>query len=419
MAVLNRLTDKVVKLSKPKDKPYRLQDGGGLYLEISPAGPQTPTGAKRWYVKYRFANKEKRLSLGVYPATTLKEAREDFANARKLLTDNVDPGQQKQHSKLTCALNAINTFQAVGEEWFGKKVHLWSETHKVRTRQLLEQKLYPWIGSRPIADITPPELLGALRHTEIQGTHETAIRAKQVASQVFRYGVATGRCERDPSQDLRGALTTPKGKHFASITDPKEVGRLLLAIDGYQGTFVVKFALKLSPLLFLRPSELRTMEWSEINWEQSQLEIPANKMKMGQPHIVPLARQSLEILRSIEEVTGHGIYVFPSPRGASRTLSDNGVRTALRTLGYTNEQMTPHGFRAMARTILDEVLHVRIDWIEHQLAHTVKDTNGRAYNRTSHLDSRREMMQKWADYLDQLRVEVPKSTSLSHRANSH
>ena len=231
-----------------------------------------------------------------------------------------------------------------------------------------------------------------------------AHRARQTAGQVFRYAVATGRAERDPSADLRGALQSKTKKHYAAITEPGEVGRLLLAIDAFQGTPVVKTALQLSPILFQRPGEIRAMEWQEINWDEARWELPADKMKMGQPHIVPLPSQAVALLKELRRLTGRGKYVFPSARGASRHLSDNGVRTALRTLGYDNETMTPHGFRAMARTLLDEVLNFRVDWIEHQLAHAVKDPNGRAYNRTSHLDGRTKMMQDWADYLDDLKA---------------
>ena len=221
---------------------------------------------------------------------------------------------------------------------------------------------------------------------------------------MFRFAVATGRAQRDPAQDLRGALAANVTKHLAAITDPKEVAKLLQAIDSFRGTPAVAAALKLSPLLFVRPGELRHMEWAEINWDEARWEISAEKMKMRQPHIVPLSTQAIAILRELEPITGRSKYVFPSARGASRPLSENGVRVALRTMGFTNEQMTPHGFRAMARTILDEVLGYRVDWIEHQLAHAVKDANGRAYNRTSHLRDRKKMMQGWADYLDALKT---------------
>jgi len=249
-------------------------------------------------------------------------------------------------------------------------------------------------------------LLAVLRKIESRGAVETAHRAKQTAGQIFRFAVSTGRAERDPSADLTGALKSPKTKHFASITDPDGVGKLMLAIDGFQGTATVTAALKLTPLLFSRPGELRHMEWDEINFESEQWKIPAEKMKIGQPHIVPLPKQAIAILKEQQLLTGRGKYVFPSARGASRPLSDNGVRTALRTLGYDNDTMTPHGFRATARTLLDEVLGFRIEWIEQQLAHTVRDPQGRAYNRTKHLPQRKDMMEKWADYLDNLKAQA-------------
>jgi integrase len=262
------------------------------------------------------------------------------------------------------------------------------------------------LGNRPISQITSAELLLALRKVEERGAIDMAHRAKQTAGQVFRYAVATGRAERDPSGDLRGALKTKTKKHYAAITDPAEVARLLLAIDAFQGTSTVKAALQLSPLLFQRPGEIRGMEWAEINWEEERWEIPADKMKIRQPHIVPLCTQSIDLLKGLHRLTGRGRYVFPSARGASRCLSENGVRSALRTMGYDNDTMTPHGFRAMARTIMDEVLNYRVDWIEQQLAHAVRDANGRAYNRTAHLPQRKDMMQGWADYLDNLKAQA-------------
>jgi integrase len=272
---------------------------------------------------------------------------------------------------------------------------------------ILKNNLCKWLGQRPIEEITPPELLAVLRKTEARGTLETARRALQTAGQVYRYAIATGRTTGDPTPALKGALATPKGKHFAAITDPVELGKLLTAIDIYQGSPEVRAALQLSPLFFCRPGELRQLEWKEVNWKEERIEIAAEKMKMRQPHIIPLCRQSLAILHSLEPITGGGRYLFPSARGGSRPLSENGVRTALRAMGYSNDQVTPHGFRATARTLLDEVLGVRVDWIEHQLAHAVRDANGRAYNRTAHLEGRKKMMQDWADYLDSLKAMHP------------
>lgn len=271
-----------------------------------------------------------------------------------------------------------------------------SQSHQDRTLRALKKDLFPYIGTKPIEGISAPELLSVLRRIEKRGAIETAHRAKQTTGQIFRYEIATGRCERDPTKGLSGALKPSKETRFPTITEPTDVGRLMLAIDGFQGTPTVKAALRLSPLLFTRPGELRHMEWSEIDWDTKQWEIPEEKMKMGEAHIVPLATQSLDILREQQQLTGRYKYVFPSARGASSPLSENGVRTALRTMGYDNDTITPHGFRAMARTLLDQELEYRIDWIEHQLAHAVKDSLGRAYNRTTHLKGRKEMMQRWA-----------------------
>jgi integrase len=395
---IEKLSDVAAKNAAPKDKPYKLADGAGLYLEVM------PTGSKYWRLKFRYAGKEKRLALGVYPAVTLKAARKAARDARDGLAAGIDPTETRRQDKLERSVGAANSFRAVALEWYEKEKPHWSESHIKRAGWLLEKNLFPWLGHRPIAEINPPELLTTLRKTESKGTLETAHRAKQIAGQIFRYAVATGRAERDPTPDLKGALATPQGGHHAAIIDPKAVGDLLRAIDGFRGTPAVMAALKLSPLLFCRPGELRHMEWAEIDWEQERWEIPAEKMKLRLPHIVPLCAQALAILRDIQPITGRSKYVFPSARGASRPLSENGVRTALRTLGFTNDEMTPHGFRAMARTILDEVLGFRVEWIEHQLAHAVKDANGRAYNRTSHLPQRREMMQAWADYLDILKT---------------
>lgn len=394
------LTTVTASQAKPKDKPYKLADEKGMYLYV------VPKGFKYWRLKYRFAGKEKSLALGVYPEISLKEARAKRDEARKLISNGIDPSEHKQATKAARQDAAANSFEVIALEWFARKLADKSKDHRARTLRALEKDLFPFIGKRPIEAITPPELLKALRRIEDRGAIETAHRAKQTAGQIFRYAVATGRAERDPSADLKGALAAPGKTHLAAITDPREAGKLMLAIEGFTGTPTVKAALQLSPLLFCRPGELRHMEWTEINWEDKQWELPASKMKMKQPHIVPLSKQALAILEDIYRLNGNRRYVFPSARGASRPLSENGVRTALRTMGYTNEQMTPHGFRAMARTILDEVLGFRVEWIEHQLAHAVKDANGRAYNRTTHLKQRREMMQQWADYLDRLKLEA-------------
>lgn len=397
----DKLSDMVVKNAKPKDKTYKLADGRGMFLEIK------PNGGKYWRLKFRYMGKEKLLALGVYPDVSLKEARDLAYEAKKKLDAGVDPCAERKQTKLIRIEQMEAHFRAVAEEWYELNKDSWSESTQKRNAWLLKNNLYPWLGDMPVADIKVPALLAALRKTEVKGTIETAHRAKQVAGQVFRYAVSTGRAERDITTDLRGALKSPKKTHMATITDPKEIGKLLLAIEGYQGSPSVKAALQLSPMLFCRPGELRQLEWSEVSFDDARIDIPVHKMKTReQAHVIPLCSQALAILVELKRFTGRGQYVFPSARGGARPLSDNGVRTALRSLGYGNDEITPHGFRAMARTLLDEVLGYRVDWIEHQLAHAVKDPNGRAYNRTAHLEGRREMMQGWADYLDGLREQA-------------
>jgi len=402
---MSKLTATAVKNAKPGTKSRKLTDGGGLYLLVD------TKGSKLWRYDYRFAGKRKTLALGIYPEVSLKEAREAHYEAKKQIQKGIDPGQVKKVERQTRNLAACDSFEAIGREWFNHIMGDKSESYRVRTGRIMEKDLYPYLGSRPIAEISTPELLATLRRIEDRGAIDIAHRARQTAGQVFRYAIITGRAERDPTGDLKGALKSKKKKHHAAITEPAEVGRLLVAIDNFQGTVVVKAALQLSALLFPRPGELRAMEWEEINWEAQRWELPAEKMKMGMPHMVPLSRQALEILRDLQRHTGRGRFVFPSARGASRHICENAVRVALRAMGYTNEQMTAHGFRAMARTLLDEVLGFRPDWIEHQLAHAVKDPNGRAYNRTSHLEGRAGMMQAWADYLDDLRNQHEKVTT--------
>ena len=370
---MQKLTATAVTQAKPKPKPYSLSDGGGMYLLVNAT-------AKYWRYDYRFAGKRKTLALGVYPATSLKQAREKHQRARENLANGIDPSAHKKATSAATHAALANSFELLAIEW-SKTRSKKSESTEKRQNALLEKDLLPHLGNRPIADIKAPELLKTLRKIESRGAIETAHRAKRLAGQIFRYAVATGRAERDPSVDLKDALTQPTRTHFNSITEPAEVGPLIAAINNYQATPTVMAALRLSPLLFCRPGELRHLEWSEVNFAETRIELPAAKMKIKEPHIIPLASQAIEILKELQPITGRGKYVFPSARGASRPLSENGVRTALRTLGYTNDQISPHGFRAMARTILDEILNFPVDWIEHQLAHAVKDANGRAYNR--------------------------------------
>lgn len=392
---MQKLTATAVKNAKPRTKAYNMSDGGGFYLLVK------PNGTKAWRFNYRYTGKQKTLALGVYPDISLKTAREKHQEARQNLANSLDPNVAKQAKKAADQSASANSFEVITFEWLQKRGAK-SEGGDKRLRRLLQKDLFPYIGKRPISKITSPELLKALRRIESRGAVDTAHRAKQAAGMVFRYAVATGRAERDPSVDLKGALAQPIKSHRKSITDPAEVGPLIAAIKNYQATPVVMAALQLSPLFLCRPGELRHLEWSEVNFAEARIELPASKMKMKEPHIIPLASQAVEILKELQPISGRGKYVFPSARGASRPLSENGVRTALRTLGYTNDQISPHGFRAMARTILDEVLNFPVDWIEHQLAHAVKDANGRAYNRTKHLPQRKKMMQTWADYLDGL-----------------
>jgi len=395
-----RLTDIAIRRVKLKNKPFRLADGKGLALLVK------PNGAKYWQFRYRFANKGKLLSLGVYPEVTLAEARDRCYEARKQLSNGADPGEVRRLKKFIQLEAAANSFEAVGLEWFSLQKAAWSEGHAKRNFWLLEKNLLPWLGRRPISEITAPGLLATLRRIESRGAIDTAKRAKQLAGQVFRFAIATGRVQRDPSQDLKGALAASVSTHRAAITEPKEVGPLLLMLDSYEGSPVVRAALRLAPLTFVHPGELRKARWSEIDFETAEWRITPDRMKKRQPHIVPLSRQALAVLRDLHPLTGRWEYVFPGGRSTKTPMSENAVLAAMRYVGISKEEMCGHGFRAMARTILDEVLGYRVDWIEHQLAHAVRDVNGRAYNRTAHLAGRREMMQGWADYLDTLREQA-------------
>lgn len=391
------LSEVQVRNAKPQDKEVKLFDGGGLFLLL------TPSGGKLWNFKYRFDNKEKRLSFGAYPSVTLADARQRREDAKKLLANGVDPGEVKKAQKAARELLAENSFEVVAREWHGKFVKTWSAVHANTIKDRLEKEVFPCIGSRPIGEIKAPELLAVLRRMESRGALDTAHRVRNHCSQVFRYAIATGRAERDPAADLRGALPPVKNNHFAAPTDPKDVAPLLRAMDDYEGSFVVKCAMRLAPLVFVRPGELRQAEWTEIDLDAAEWNIPGHRMKMKEPHLVPLARQAVDILRELQPLTGHSKYLFPCHRSPLRCMSDNAVNAALRRMGFAKTEIVGHGFRAMARTLLDEVLQIRPDFIEHQLAHAVRDPNGRAYNRTSHLAERKKMMQTWADYLDGLK----------------
>lgn len=392
------LTDAQVKNAKLKDKAYKLSDGGGLYLEVM------PTGSKLWRFKFKRTNgKESRLAFGAYPEVNLAEAREKRAAARKLANQGIDLADHRNAQKAAKASQTANTFEAVALEWLAKCKDGWAPSHYIKIAKRLENDVFPYLGSRPIAGITAPDLLAIIRRIESRGVLETAHRALANCGQIFRYAVATGRAERDPSGDLRGALPSVKSRrtHFAAVTEPKEVAGLLLALDGYQGTPTVRAALRLAPLVFVRPGELRAAQWADIDLDGAEWRYTVTKTKTQ--HIVPLSIQAVAILRELHPLTGAGRYVFPSPRTEERPMSDNAVLSAMRRMGIGKEEMTGHGFRAMARTILDEVLGFRPDHIEHQLAHAVRDPLGRAYNRTTHLEERSVMMQAWADYLDSLK----------------
>jgi len=390
------LTNTAIRNAKPGPKAVRLFDGGGLYLEVA------PSGGKWWRLKYRFGGKEKRLSLGVYPDVSLAQARERRDEARKMLAQGLDPGEVRKAEKSE-SVEQTNTFEAVAREWHAKFSPSWVVSHSGRILRRLEKDVFPWIGSRPIREIMAPELLETLRRIEARGALETAHRALQNCGQVFRYAVATGRADRDPSGDLRGALPPPNKKHHASLTDPKDIAALLRSLDTYSGHHVTRCALKLAPLVFVRPGELRHAEWSEIDFEAAEWRIPAAKMKMREKHIVPLSRQAVAVLREIQPLTGAGRYVFPSARSKARPMSENAVTAALRRMGYTSDEMTGHGFRSLACTLLNEMGWHK-DAIERQMAHAERNSVRAAYNFAEHLPERRRMMASWADYLDQLKA---------------
>ncbi|MGW8174611.1 MAG: tyrosine-type recombinase/integrase [Stenotrophomonas sp.] len=389
------LTDAAIRRAKPAEKPQKLTDGGGLYLYI------TTAGARSWRWKYRIAGKEKLLSIGLYPDVSLARAREARDDARRLLARGVDPGAQKRAAALAHAELGSDNFEAIANEWMATRP--WVLGYKTKVEAWLKNDVHPWIGSRSVSDLTAPDFLRVARRIEDRGAIESAHRIMQNCGQIMRYAIATGRAERNPVADLKGALAPPKEAHHAAITDPAQLGGLLRSIETYGGSLITCMALRLAPLVFLRPGELRHAEWDEFDLDAAVWTIPASKMKMRVAHLVPLSRQAVQILKQIEPITGRHKWVFSGARDSKRPMSENAVTAALRNMGYDRTMMTGHGFRATARTILDEVLGFRPDIIEHQLAHAVKDPNGRAYNRTSHLQERVRMMQVWADYLDGLR----------------
>lgn len=389
------LTDLKIKNEKPREKVFKLFDGEGLYLLV------TPKGARYWRLKYYFNGKERVLALGVYNTITIADARIKRNVARNMIANGIDPASAKQEKKQSYKVAAENSFETIAREWFAKFSVNWTPKHAARTLRQFEKELFPWLDQQIISEITPLQLLNVLRRIENRGAIETAHRTHQTCSQVFRYAVATGRAERDPATDLRGALPPARKKHHASLIEPKAVGELLRAINDYQGHFITKCAMRLAPLFFVRPGELRYAEWSEFSFEAAEWRIPAEKMKRRVPHIVPLSTQAMAILRELQPLTDDGQYVFPCIRSPKRPMSENTVNAGLRRLGYTKEEMTGHGFRSMASTLLNEQGFNR-DTIERQLAHAERNNVRAAYNFAEYLTERRKMMQHWADYLDEL-----------------
>ena len=393
----DKLTATAVKAARYQDCPTKLFDGGGMYLHIQ-------QGGKYWRLKYRFAGKEKLLALGVYPEVGLKDARKGRDEARELLSRGVEPNAHRRAIRATAVLGAAETFEALAREWW-ESVHTKQvePTHSSRNLRRLEMHAFPTLGRRPVADIAPRDLLETLRRVAETGKDETAHRLLSLCGKIFRYGVATDRAERDITVDLRDSLPTSSVRHHAAIVSPEEIGALLRAIDGYGGYPVARSALKLAPLVFVRPGELRQAEWKDFDLNMAEWDFAPSKG--GQPLVLPLACQAIEILVEMKSLSGRGRYVFPSMRGNSRPMSENTITGALHTLGYKG-LMTGHGFRAMARTVLAERLDFAPEYIEQQLGHAVRDPNGRAYNRTTYLEQQREMIQAWADYLDTLRKGI-------------
>jgi integrase len=391
------LTDPKIRQAKAKEKPYKLGDEKGLFLLVNPAG------SKLWRLKYRFAGKEKLLTLGSYPEVSLKEAREKRDQARSQMANGLDPGQLRQLEKQQKLYDSTNSFSAIANEWLTKQMAVWGAATATKRRALLNNDLIPYLGKHPIAELETFNLLAVLRRIEERGAIETAHNARQLLNQIFRYAKQTGLIKENPASDLVGAIAPKKTMHRPAITDPAGFGQLLLKIDRYKGTHIVRVLLALAPLLFQRPGELLAMKWADVDFENGEWRYTVGKTKT--PHIVPLSRQAKALLLDIKPLTGSGIFVFPSQRRSGKHASENTINKALRNMGYDTEtQHCAHGFRASARTMLEECLDVRVELIEHQLAHAVKDPLGRAYNRTKHIDKRHEMMQAWADYLDSLRL---------------
>lgn len=415
----DKLTDTAIRKAKPVEKPTKLSDGGGLYLELQPGG------GRWWRLKYRIHGKEKRLSLGVYPEVGLADARRRKDEARKSVAAGIDPSDVRKSDRAAqiyqreavrlaeAGLPIPDSFEATAREWHGVRAPDWSRSYGDKVMARLVADVFPYLGRRPVGEITSPELLEVLRRIEARGVVETAHRAHESCSQVFRYAVGKGTASSDPARDLKGLLRKPKVRHFPAITQPDRLGELLRSCAGYAGTPVVRAALALAPILMVRPGELRHAEWSQIDLEEGTWTIPAMAMKRGldgklngPPHIVPLPMQAVKVLLDLKQLTGNGRFVFRGERHHDRPMSENTVNAALRAMGFPAEEVTGHGFRATARTILAERLNVDDKVIEAQLAHSVKDSLGRAYNRTEFIEQRRDMMNKWAEYLDHLSVST-------------
>ena len=392
------LTALAVRQAKPRNTPYKLFDERGLFLLIN------PKGSKLWRFKYQYGNKEKQLSFGPYPDVSLAQARGARSEARQELVAGIDPSASRKERRATADAD-IATFEMVAREWLADMSVKWAKSHYTKVARRLEREIFPCIGSQPIAEVGPRDLLIPLRTIMDRGNRETARRVKQICGQVFRYAVATGRADRDITPDLNGALPPPVTRHHPSITDPVEIGGLLRAIDGYSGSPITKLALQLAPLVFVRPGELRGAEWAEINIERREWRIKAERMKMRTEHIVPLSTQAVDVLKELRLLSGNSRYLFPSIRTLSRNMSENTLNGALRRLGYSSDEMTAHGFRSMASTLLNES-GWNGDAIERQLAHAETNSIRAAYNYAEHLPKRRKMMQAWADYLDELKVGI-------------
>jgi integrase len=390
------LSDIAIRNAKPQAKPYKISDSGGLFLLV------VPTGGKLWRYSYRFDGKQKTLALGSYPDTGLKEARDYHSAARKVLAAGIDPNENRKNEKAAKKQSTANSFEIIAREWWQTHMKNKAESHKEKVIRRFELYLFPWLGKKPISEITAPQFLEVIKRIEKQNKLETAHRTLQTAGQVFRYAVQTGRIVRDITADLKGALPATTVKHMAAFTEPKDVAELLRAFEAFNGTLTVQCAIKLAPLVFVRPSELRMAKWADIDLEAATWQYLVSKTKTN--HIVPLSKQAVAILQELHPLSGHGEYVFQGGHSPLKPMSESAINAALKRMGYdTQKDITGHGFRAMARTILHERLNIDPAVIEHQLAHKVPDSLGSAYNRTKFIEQRRKMMQSWADYLDTLK----------------